>query len=129
MPTKAKYPDNWKEVSKYIRFERAGGRCECMGQCGLHKTNPGPRRCVERDREDAVWARGKVILTVAHLDAVGDVCRCEEETGLLCANPDHLKALCNRCHLRYDHAKHIKNAAATRRRKKNNLELFAEVSK
>jgi hypothetical protein len=38
-----------------------------------------------------------------------------------------LKAMCNRCHLRYDHAKHMKNAAKTRRAKKNNLELFMEA--
>ena len=125
MPSKAKYPDNWQEVSKQIRFERAQGRCECTGQCGLHKTNPGPRRCIEIDRESARWAGGIVVLTVAHLDAEGDVCRCEEETGMLCANPEHLLAMCNRCHLRYDTPKHVKNAAATRRRKKRNLELFA----
>jgi hypothetical protein len=127
MPTTAKYPDNWKDVSKAIRYERAKGQCECEGECGLHRTNPGPRRCVELDRTDAQWAGGKVVLTVAHLDAVGDVCRCEEETGQLCANPEHLKAMCNRCHLRYDHPKHLKNAAATRRAKKNNLELFVEA--
>jgi hypothetical protein len=127
MPTKAKYPDNWKEISYRIRYERAKSQCECEGECGLHRTNPGPRRCVERDREDAIWADGKVILTVAHLDAEGDVCRCEEETGALCGNPEHLKAMCNRCHLRYDHPKHMKNAAKTRRAKKNNLELFTEA--
>jgi hypothetical protein len=127
MPAKAIYPVNWKEISYRIRYERAKGQCECEGECGLHRTNPGPRRCVERDREDAIWADGKVILTVAHLDAEGDVCRCEEETGALCANPEHLKAMCNRCHLRYDHPKHMKNAAKTRRAKKNNLELFTEA--
>ena len=127
MPAKATYPVNWKEISYRIRYERAKGQCECEGECGLHCTNPGPRRCVERDREDAIWADGKVILTVAHLDAEGDVCRCEEETGALCANPEHLKAMCNRCHLQYDHPKHMKNAAKTRRAKKNNLELFTEA--
>lgn len=125
MPVKAnKYPPDWKEVSMYILYDRAQGQCECMGECGLHRTNPGPRRCVERNLHLAIWAKGTVILTVAHLDREGDVCRCEEETGKLCSNPDHLRAMCNRCHLRYDHEKHVKNAAATRRAKKGNLELF-----
>lgn len=125
MPTKLKYPDNWKAISVFVRYERAGGRCECESECGLHRTNPGPRRCIERDGEYAKWAGGKVMLTTAHLDAEGDACRCEELTGELCANPEHLKAMCNRCHLRYDQKKHQKNAAATRRQKKNNLELFS----
>ena len=84
------YPPNWREVSQYIRFERAQGRCECPGGswfCGLHGTHPGPRRCVELDRMPAIWARGRVVLTVAHL------CTCEP----LCADPVHLKAMCNRC--------------------------------
>lgn len=120
------YADNWREVSRFIRFERAKGQCECEGECGLHRTNPGPRRCVERNGEPAVWAGGKVILTVAHLDAEGDICRCYAETGIKCAIPEHLKAMCNRCHLRYDSKQHQRNAAATRRKKKNNFELFEE---
>jgi len=30
----SKYPREWRAVSQYIRFERAGNRCECTGQCG-----------------------------------------------------------------------------------------------
>ena len=37
---------------------------------------------------------------------------------------DNLKALCQRCHLRYDAKHHAKNAAATRRAKGPNLDLF-----
>jgi len=36
----------------------------------------------------------------------------------------NLKALCQRCHLRLDREHHQGNAAATRRRKLGNLELF-----
>lgn len=28
---KARYPKEWPAISKRIRFERAGGRCECEG--------------------------------------------------------------------------------------------------
>lgn len=127
MPTKDRYPKDWKEISQKIRFDRANGQCECEGECGLHCTNPGPRRCVERNGEPAIWAKGKIVLTVAHLDAEGDVCRCLAETGEKCGIETHLKAMCNRCHLRYDHVTHKKNAAITRRKKKNNMELFPEL--
>lgn len=63
---KARYPKDWKQISLRIR-ERSGGRCECEGECGLHRTHPGPRRCTEMNGTKATWAKGKVILTVAHL--------------------------------------------------------------
>ena len=40
-----------------------------------------------------------------------------------CAD-DNLKALCQRCHLRYDHEHHMQNAAVTRRKGKAVAELF-----
>src|SRR3990167_8391320 len=94
------YPANWREVSRYVRFGRAQGRCECtgLGLCGLHCTHPGPHRCVERDREPAVWARGRVILTTAH------ICTCEP--------------LCQKCHLRTDIRLHSLHSSETRRREK-----------
>lgn len=107
----SKYPPNWKQISLRIR-ERARGQCECTGECGLHKTTPGPRRCCELNGAKAKWAKGKVILTVAHLNH--DPMDCREV---------NLKAMCQRCHLRYDADLHAKNSAATRERKKaaNNL--------
>ena len=101
----ARYPKNWRAISAAIRA-RSGGRCECNGECGLHRTTPGPRRCEERQGERARWARGKVVLTVAHLDH--DPANCD---------PANLRAFCNRCHLRYDAPLHVKHSAETRRRK------------
>lgn len=106
------YPKNWKQISLKIRFERARGRCECHGECGLHKTNPGPRRCEEINHSPAKWAKGKVFLTVAHL--------CHDSK---CDNEEHLRAMCNRCHLRYDAKLHAQNAVLTRDRKKGQLRL------
>ena len=110
----APYPADWKTISRAIRA-RAGGRCECVGECGLHR-NPvrgGPRRCTEWHGQAAQFARGKVVLTTAHLNAAGGPCRCDQP----CGDPLHLKAMCNRCHLRYDVKLHVANARATRRRK------------
>jgi len=107
------YPAHWKSLSRRIRYERAKGQCECTGECGLHRTHPGPRRCVERDQEPAQWAKGKVVLTVAHL--------CQDST---CDDDTHLRAMCQRCHLRYDVKQHQTNAFRTRRTGKALGDLF-----
>ena len=114
---KPKYPSDWKTVSRWVRFERAKGQCECVGHCGLHKTTPGPRRCCERDGQPAKWAKGKVVLTVAH------ICQCDPP----CSNPDHLLAMCNRCHLRIDVELHVRHAKETRERKKNVNHLLLPI--
>lgn len=120
---KPKYAEGWREFSRQIRYERAQGQCECEGECGLHRTNPGPRRCVEMDGQPAKWATGKVMLTVAHLDFKGGPCDCHEREGVKCVNPDHVKAMCNRCHLRIDVPHHVFNARRTRARKAGQLWL------
>ena len=96
------YPPNWADFSMAIRFNRAQGRCECHGQCGMHTPNPHPRRCVERHHQKAVWFKGTVRLTVAHL------CRCDP----ICLDPMHVIAACQRCHLRIDRFKHAANRLA-----------------
>lgn len=58
------------------------------------------------------WAT-KVVLTVAHLDQ-----RCDNHAD------SNLKALCQSCHLRWDRDQHRANAAATRRSKLKNRDLF-----
>lgn len=108
----ARYPKDWKAISARIKA-RANGRCECHGECGLHRTTPGPRRCGETHGSRARWAKGKIVLTVAHLDHNPENCA-----------DTNLRAMCQRCHLRYDQSHHQRNAARTRRAKKQNHELF-----
>jgi hypothetical protein len=98
------YPPDWKEISRFIRFQRAQGRCECTGQCGLHQPNPHYRRCTERHHHKARYANGLVTLTAAH------ICHCNPP----CSNPGHIIAACQRCHLRIDRQLHAQHAAATR---------------
>ena len=50
---------------------------------------------MERNGMPAKWAKGKVVLTVAHLTHNPQDCRRE-----------YLKAMCQRCHLRYDRLLH-----------------------
>ena len=109
----SKYPKSWKRISREIR-ERSGGQCECSGECGLHRTNPGPRRCIERNGQQAVWAKGKVVLTVAHLNH-----------NTRDSRRSNLKAMCQRCHLRYDAKIHRLHARQTRERRTGQQRLFA----
>ena len=102
------YPPDWPDISLRIR-ERAGWRCECTGECGLHRGC----RCTERDGQDAEWASGKVVLTVAHRNHYPADCRDE-----------NLMALCNTCHLRYDRVLHMTNIHAARRERMASGDLF-----
>lgn len=67
-----------------------------MGECGLHGGPHGHRRCTEREGTQARYAKGWVRLATAHL------CRCEPP----CMIPHHVRAMCQRCHLRYDRFAH-----------------------
>lgn len=131
---RAKYPKNWKEIRAKI-LERAEScfdpqlaretneregwapRCECVGECGLHQTNPGPRRCIELHGHPAEWAKGDVVLTIAHLD--------HDPTNNDFGN---LKAMCQRCHNRYDQPHRQKNAAKTRRERKATGDLMPHTA-
>ena len=80
---KSLYPPDWAAISRRIRFERAGNRCEW---CRAENYQPHPD------------TGSKVILTVAHLDHNP-------------ANnaDDNLAALCQRCHNTYDAPKRASN--------------------
>ncbi|WP_375188435.1 hypothetical protein [Sphingobium yanoikuyae] len=102
---RARYPKDWKKISKRIREERAQGRCECFGECGDHQcSSPAhQRRCSARNGQEHPVTGSIVVLTVAHLDHTPE-------------NVDdaNLKAMCQRCHLRYDRFHHATNARKTR---------------
>lgn len=104
-----KYPANWEEFSRRIRFIRANYQCECEGECGLHDGNdlffPKAKRCEEKHGELARFSKGRIVLTVAHLNRSDGICKCEPR----CAIDDHCKAMCQRCHLRYDIERHVAN--------------------
>jgi hypothetical protein len=103
-----RYPANWESFTHYIKVIRAQGRCECIGECGLHAANPMLRRCTETHGRPADHFKGTVILTTAHL------CPCEPP----CAVGNHVKAMCQRCHLRIDaRAKHARRHARLLRRR------------
>lgn len=113
------YPENWKEISRRIRFERAKGNCECEGECGhdhhgrCERWHDQPLRLRYTPDGLPVWSR--VVLTVAHLDHTPENCA-----------DDNLKAMCQRCHLAYDAPR---KRAERRARETEGMEpLFGEVS-
>lgn len=95
----ADYPDDWHELSAEIRFERAAGRCECRGECGLDHAG----RCECKHGAANPRTGSEVVLTTAHLDH-------DKQNS----DPDNLRAMCQQCHLRYDHDHHMINSLQTR---------------
>jgi len=132
------YPPYWKQFSKWVRFERADGRCE---QCGARNgylkftavdknwssdpvtfVSPQDPERLDEVRDSyhvVVHTVTMVVLTVAHLDYEGGPCDCKARTGRKCARPDHVLALCQACHLAMDMPKHIANRQETLRTQKD----------
>ena len=81
-----RYPANWKEIRAEI-LKRAENKCEF---CGIENY--------------AVRDGSRIVLTIAHLDHTPEH-----------NSTDNLRALCQRCHNRYD----AKHRAETRRKRKD----------
>jgi 5-methylcytosine-specific restriction endonuclease McrA len=114
---KARYPDDWQQISRAIR-EAAGNKCQACGvrngaliYRGSHEMRPAWRyaddtvfeasRCAFDGSElpGTTWddfdkRKGgpvRVVLTVAHLDHTPENC-----------DPSNLRAWCQSCHNTYD---------------------------
>lgn len=126
----AEYPPDWKERRARI-LERAGHRCE---DCKLvnhsiitkaDRRNPSPAEwdmyngMLRNDYSKAQAMRRmrftQIILTIAHLDHDKDNWDVPD---------DRLRALCQRCHLKYDLPRHIENRKYGRDFRKNQEKLF-----
>ena len=117
-----RYPADWGEISKRIRFARAEGRCECRGECGIDHALERTlfrgfvvrhSRCFEQHGEPHTITGSIVVLTTAHLDHTPEHC-----------DDDNLRAMCQRCHLSYDRPRHVANARENRRRRRALRDLF-----
>jgi hypothetical protein len=109
-----RYGSDWKEFSHRIRFERAGGRCECHGECG-RGTHIG--RCTNEHGKPAYGTGSMVVLTTAHLTH-------EPE----CRDDDKVKAMCQACHLHYDRDHHAETAYLTRKENAMTKDMFDETT-
>lgn len=88
------YPDDWEDLRRQV-LERAGNCCE--GSPGFYED------CRAANGQPHPVTGSRVVLTVAHLDH-------NPQTRDLAK----LRAMCQRCHNRYD----AKHRASTRRRKR-----------
>ena len=93
---KKRYPKNWKQIRTQI-LDRAGERCEFCGA----ENHTYVMKAGTEDWKYPKWV--KVVLTIAHLDHTPENWE-----------PSNLRALCQRCHNRYDAA----HRATTRAHKK-----------
>jgi len=96
------YSAEWLAFRAFILF-RAANRCEGTPQhpsCRAHNRQPHPE------------TGGNVVLTIAHMD--------HDESH---ADPDRCRALCQRCHNRWDAAHRQKNARLTRRRNSPQIDI------
>jgi hypothetical protein len=108
------YPIDWPEISRRVRFERAGGVCEGCGRphgetvrclpdgrwfdAARHTWRNGRGRPARwPDIEEAVaFRQTRVILAAAHLDHDPSNNR-----------QRNLKSLCQRCHMIHDRSYHL----------------------
>ena len=97
---KTKYPKNWSEISKRIRFERAGNCCEW---CGVWN----------HSFREGTW----IVLTVAHLGIDKPDGTPGDKADTMDCREENLAALCQRCHLNFDRADHIRNRRKNARRR------------
>lgn len=115
-----RYPDNWAEISNYIRFERAGGRCE---------GSPDYPNCRAKHGELHPETGSLVIITTAHLGVDQPDGTPGDKHNKMDCRFENLAAMCQRCHLNFDRDEHAINSAKTRREKKllaGQLELSYE---
>lgn len=99
-----RYPLDWEKTSFFIRFVRAGGRCEWPGCTAVHG-EPHP------------VTGSRVVLTTAHLGVPKSFTAPGDKHDKQDCRGENLLALCQMHHLRLDVAEHVENARRTRREK------------
>lgn len=117
---KARYPSNWKSIRAEI-LERAQHCCEFCSVENYaigYRDEDGKFHKTEGHAADAAAIDGekiiKIVLTIAHLNHTPEDCR-----------PENLRALCQRCHLRYD----VEHHKRSRDRHKNRHNLAFNFDK
>ncbi|NYZ11864.1 hypothetical protein HL658_04825 [Azospirillum sp. RWY-5-1] len=107
------YPIDWPQISRHVRFERAGGRCE---QCGRPH---GERvRCLGDgrwlDSAGNTWrdGQGRPAPWPDMVEYAGSrvtrvvLAACHRDHNPANNRPRNLMALCQRCHMLHDREEH-----------------------
>ena len=101
--TRGRYPKEWKQIRERI-LQRAQNRCEF---CGVENHT---YRLNEKTGKMAY-----IVLTIAHMNEVVEDC-----------SDENLRALCQRCHNRYDVEHRRKTRSHTRAMEEQSLTLNLE---
>lgn len=122
---KGYYPIDWQELSRVIRFERAGGRCEHCGRPhGRVISHLGDGRWFDPETEGWRDGLGRSVAFVEFSQYQGRLL--QTRVILAAAHLNHnpsdnrarnLKALCQRCHLQHDRDEHRRRRRLTYRRR------------
>lgn len=96
------YPADWKRIS-LDRRQKAGNKCEW---CEAENGKPHP------------VTGSRVVLTVAHLGTPRRDGTAGDKHDKHDARPENLAALCQRCHLNFDRADHLRKQAANREKRR-----------
>lgn len=108
----SEYPDDWKEISEYIRFERADNKCET---CDAENYKPHPE------------TGSKVVLTVAHVNHQKEDVRYNPDEYDPEDEENNLVAECQKCHLWRDRKIHARNRKYGRKHnRKEQLQIFED---
>jgi len=106
-----RYPADWREISRRIRFERAGGRCEWCGATA-----------------GEINARGsRVVLTTAHLGVRKPDGSPGNKHDKSDCRDENLACLCMACHLNFDRADHLTVQARNRRRRQSSRYAWCQL--
>lgn len=128
------YPIDWPQVSHWVRFVRAGGKCQICGRPhGETVRHLGDGRWW--DEAGLIWRDGrnrkvpsptpsadmpirmtKVVLAAAHLDH--DPSHCGRRHR-------NIQALCQRCHLSHDRLEHRRQIRLTLKKRRALGDLFS----
>lgn len=124
MPIRAEhrwlYPIDWPEISRIVRFKRAGGRCEhCRRPHGRHVAQLVGAEGVWWDGEILAWCdgRGRPLRRQPRFVTLDAIRMTRKPVYLATAHLNHdptysgprwrnLAALCQRCHMIHDAAEH-----------------------
>lgn len=134
----SRYPDDWTAISRRIRFERAGNKCEWCGvengvfgardrtgqwwdEDAIHRLNAGQGDDLFGDFPKII----RIVLTVAHLGAARPDGTPGDKHDKMDCRDENLAALCQRCHLNYDRDEHAENARRTRAKKRREAALMS----
>jgi len=115
---RSKYPKDWPEISKRIRFDRAKGRCEwCNAPHNGWRDQEGNwfepefAETFPHMTEDMI----KIVITTAHLGIDKPDGTPGDKADTMDCRDENLAALCQRCHLNFDRTDHINNRRRNRR--------------